>query len=353
MNVPRLVTCAALALAFAYSSGSRGGESAPPNPAICDADGEVRFICVPQRPEDLLPVPDTNWVVTSSIAAAGGIYLIDVRDNTSTRLFPSADAKERLDRRIYDSCPGPLDADSVTKFVTAGIALRRMGRGKYQLYAVHFGKVSSIQVFELVARRKLPSITRVGCVIAPEGLWLNSIAPLPEGGFVATNFLSLGPEAVAMRARVMAGEVSTRVWEWHTGRGWSKVPNTEASGANGVAVSPDGRWIYLSAWGSQSYLRIERGGRTPVRDEIPLGFRPDNFHLTHDGMLLGAGQVDSGRTRVVMIDPHSLQVTQLLDRPDVPTFGHGTAAIVVGDKIWVGTSRNQRIVLFPAPGGLH
>jgi sugar lactone lactonase YvrE len=71
---------------------------------------------------------------------------------------------------------------------------------------------------------------------------------------------------------------------------WQKVPGSEASGANGIEISKDGRWYYVAAWGSQSFFRLSRGGATPVRNEIPLGFRVDNIHWGRNGKLLATGR---------------------------------------------------------------
>ena len=60
-----------------------------------------------------------------------------------------------------------------------------------------------------------------------------------------------------------------------------KVPGSEAAGANGVEVSKDGKWLYVAAWGSQS-------------------------------------------------------------------FASGTVAIPIGNELWVGSFRGDRIAIFPA-----
>ena len=343
----RLFTLVAIPLAIALQCSAQAQSPPTHGSAICATEGNIQLLCQVKRPEDLLQVPGTNWVVTSSLD--GGLYLIDARDKTIARLFPSATAKYHLDKTTYDTCPGPLDETAKANFVTAGIAIRPAKNGTNTLYAVHFGKESSVQVFELDTRAKTPSVTWVGCVVASATITLNSIGPLPEGGFIASNFLPRAPGSEALRARVMAGEVNGEVWEWHTGKDWVKVPGSEASGANGVAVSEDGRWLYVSQWGSQSILRLSRGSSPPKRDEIRLDFRPDNLHWAPDGMLLAAGPTDSARTKVVKIDPNSLKVTQLLDKPDTQAFERGTAAMQVGDEIWVGSARGDRIAIFPAP----
>jgi sugar lactone lactonase YvrE len=126
------------------------------------------------------------------------------------------------------------------------------------------------------------------------------------------------------------------------------VPGSEASGANGVELSDDGRTIYIAAWGSQSFIRLSRGATPPVREEIPLGFRIDNIHWAKDGRLLGAGQVDQD-WQVVKIDPDSLEVEQIYAQPANASFGGGTVALEVGDDLWIGSYRGDRIAIVDDP----
>lgn len=143
-----------------------------------------------------------------------------------------------------------------------------------------------------------------------------------------------------------AGGVNGGLLEWRPGKGWADVPGSEASGANGVELSKDGKWVFASAWGFRSLLRVSRGAGPPVREAVDLGFRPDNLHWAPDGSLLAAG-LGRGETWAVRIDPNSLKVRRLLVLPDSPTFIRGSVAIQVGDEIWVGASRSDRVVIVP------
>jgi len=313
----------------------------------CAPAGNVQFVCGQDGPEDLVYIPGTDWVIASAFGGSGGIRLISVREKTSTVLYPSAGAKEQLDKKTYDTCPGPADAEDKAKFVTHGLALRPGRNSTYTLYAVHHGKRESIEVFELDARPKTPSVTWVGCAIAADPIGLNSVIGLPDGGFIATNFLERGANANAARTKMMAGENNGELWEWHTKKGWSKVPGSEAAGANGVEISKDGKWLYVAAWGSQSFFRISRGQSPVKRDSIPLGFRVDNIRFAPDGSILAAGQGQQ-TSNVVKIDPNTLKVTEIINQPNLPAFGNGTVAVPIGNGLWVGSFRGDRIAIFPA-----
>src|SRR5262249_49504789 len=105
--------------------------------AGCDPAGNIQVVCGQQAPEDLVRLPGTDWVLASSFAGSGGIRLISVRDRTSSMLYPSDTAKDQLDKKTYDTCPGAPEADDKAKFSTHGLALRAGRNSIHTLYAVH------------------------------------------------------------------------------------------------------------------------------------------------------------------------------------------------------------------------
>ena len=325
--------------------------TAPATSAGCDPLGNVRFICGLVGPEDLVPVPGSDWVIASGDAAPGAITLIDARRRTTTPLYPAANLPQRLDTKTYDSCPGPIDPAEKDKFRAHGLALRPGRNGRHTLYIVHHGNRESIEVFEFDARAKTPALTWVGCAVAPDPIGLNSVVALPEGGFASTNFLPRN--AAGGIASIHAGVNNGELWEWHTGAGWKIVPGSATSGANGIEISKDGKWFYMGGWGNQTFIRFSRG-QTPVkRDEVPVGFRLDNLRWAPDGSLLAAGQEVPAQgiatSRVSKIDPKTLNVREVVRYAYNDVFSLSTGAIQVGKEIWVGSVRGDKIARFPAP----
>jgi hypothetical protein len=51
----------------------------------------------------------------------------------------------------------------------------------------------------------------------------------------------------------------------------------------------------------------------------------------------------------VKIDPRTLAVRDVVTVPDTPEFGAGTALVEVGNTLWVGSFRGNRIAIVPAP----
>lgn len=311
-----------------------------PSAAACEPVGEMQFICDVTSPEDLAVVPGSEWVIASGNREGGRLQLISVRDKTATVLFPTPDRREQLDPRTYPSCPGPLDPAEERRFLAHGLYLQSGGGPFHTLYVVHHGIRESIEVFEVDAAASPPAVTWVGCAVAPDGLGLNGVVALPGGGFVATS--------------PRTGDV----WEWHTDGGWARVPGSEDTAPNGLEVSADGRWLYIAGWREQKLTRLSRGQTPPQKDVIPLAFRPDNLRMSLDGTRIfaaGHGNIQEPRqpmretSNVATIDPGTLEVRRIFEHPAVDGFVASTTAIQIGDEMWLGTHRGDRIAYFQAP----
>jgi DNA-binding beta-propeller fold protein YncE len=337
-----LALLAALALGFTERTSAQGAPAAAATP--CKDVTGLEVICGQEAPEDLVVLPGGRWVVASSMAGNGGLNIISVNGKATTRLYPAATAKHQLDSRAFPGCPGPPDAAAAGSFTTHGLWLQPAGPVARVLAVAH-GRRESIEVFDVDVRGAAPAVTWVGCVVAPDPIGLNSVRGLPDGGFIASNFLPRGVSP-AERQKLFAGEKNGELWEWHAASGWQKVPGSELSGANGLELSDDGRWIYVSAWGSQSFVRLSRGSTPVARSEVPLGFRVDNIRRSRDGSLLAVGQ-GAQATEIVRIDPEKMTVTKVASRVDDPAFRSGTVAIEADGRLWVGSFTGDRIAVLP------
>jgi hypothetical protein len=322
-----------MAVSLSLGIGQRGA-------AGCDAVGEIRFICGVISPEDLAVLPGEEWVIASGDQEGGRIQLVNVEDKTATTLFPTPTPSERLDATTYPTCPGPIDPQEGDDFRAHGLYLTAGSAGVHTLYVVHHGFRESIEVFEVDARSTRPTLTWVGCAVAPEPVGMNSVVALPEGGFAATS--------------PRTGDV----WEWHTGSGWTEIPGSDDTAPNGLEISPDGRWLYIAGFAEAKFTRLSRG-QTPVqKDVVALGFRPDNFRMSADGSVIlaaGPGNVQTPRvfsqetSNVAKIDPQTLDVQPLFQHPFIDGFAASTTAVQIGDEMWLGTYRGERIAYFPMP----
>ena len=386
------------AVVVLVACGGSSGDLPVPN-ADCEADGGVAFICGVINPEDVIAVPGTNFIVASGYGGGGGIHFISRRDQTRLQVYPVADPRLRHDTDAYPDCPGPIDPAEGDQFNAHGLNLRNVEEGLHHLYVVHHGFRESIEIFEIDTRDQdavsdspTPGFAWIGCVIAPEAMTLNSVSPLPGGGFVVTApFVPAGwtppgaaagddeaaadademdeaEEAAAAEETAATADIDIAgsyglVWEWSPAGGWSIVPGSESAGPNGIEASADGEWLYVNLWAGRQVLRLSRG-RDPVETQVAdLSFHPDNIRWQADGTLLTAGHdapdllarilecigtlCDGMSSNVARVDPDTLAVENVVDEPANELFFTATAALQVDDEIWVGSVRGDRIARYP------
>ena len=353
-----VVVLGAASLLMAGCSGPGGAdpsESATGNATAaaepdCAPSGSLNYVCGLQNAEDIVRVGSTRWLVASSLAASGVagtgmIYLIDSEAKIAEELFPGEAPVLQNDATMFPDCPS-VDLDHLE---VHGLSLRETSAGTFRLYATTHGSVEAIQAWELDATGDKPELTWVGCVPLPDGVFANSVATLSDGGFVTTKFRD--PSNTAAFDQIGRGEVTGGVYEWHPGGTVSAIPNTELSGANGIEVSADERYVFVASYGSREVVRFDRGSSPGPRVSAPVDIAPDNLRWTDDGMLLTAGVNTSPGTgwTVLQINPSDLAATKVAGYPQDVTLHDASTALTVDDEVWIGTWSGDRVGYFSVP----
>ncbi|HEY3908927.1 MAG TPA: hypothetical protein VGM07_03455 [Stellaceae bacterium] len=353
-----IVASLLIMVASAFGGSRPAAAAAPCNPA-----GGLDFVCGPLNSEDLVQVPGTEWIVASGMdggaaGAHGSLHLVNAQDKSWKTLFPGSSPQVKWDKATYGDCPSPPD---LSKFGGHGLNLRAGTNGDDTLYVVNHGGRESIEIFALDSKAAQPAVPWVGCAVMPAHTWPNSVAPLPGGGMVVTDMFD--PKDPKAPDKMNAGENTGAVYEWHPHEGFKLVPGTRMSGDNGIEVSRDGKWIYVAAWGNKAVVRVSRGGAAPgKRDTIPVGFLADNLRWAPDGQLMVAGQNVSAKQvfgcfqshnrrctqpwRIVKWDTAAMKVNPVISRQGNPEFGDATVGLQIGDEMFVGTFRGDRIAYF-------
>jgi hypothetical protein len=340
----RLIGLVALLLGIGLASGATAAPS-------CKPDGKVAYLCGPKNVEDMDLAPGGRWIIgsgmTSPAVPVGHLYAIDPKTRTFRVLTPDVSGPAEA---AYRDCPGPLD---LSKFAPHGIYVSG-GR----VWLVNHGGRQSIEVFRIRIGARGPALKWIGCAVLPDNGSGNGVAPLPDGGFVASKFQVAGDKGAF--GKMASKAVTGAVYAWRPGKGWTKLAHSDMSGANGVEVSgPD---ILVNAWPEQKVYRF-RIGSDAAPASVATPFLPDNVRRLSDGKILVAGQdgdikrllAPCGKPRCVAgwwvahLDPQTMKLKVLMHVPATASFGDATSALKVGNELWVGTYMGDRVAIVPAP----
>jgi len=321
----------------------------------CAPSGNLQMICGPEAVEDLVRVGRTSWLIGSGMSEqgkGGHLRLIDTRAKRWENLYPAGGPAGAHDARRFPACATEPEPG---KFSAHGIVLREAGAGRQELLVVNHGR-EAIEYFAVDASGGKPVVQWLGCVPLPADVYANSVAPMPDGGFVTSLFYH--PSQGGIDA-VFARQVTGGILRWTPDGKVTELPGTQVSGANGIAVSQGGRVIHLAAWGTRELLRFEWNGAKLSKRSVPLGFAGDNLRWSDDGKtLLVGGQKFVARKggpasldgwSVVRVNPDTLELKMVRDAGPDETMQAVTVGIEVGNEIWMGQFRGNQVGYFPKP----
>jgi hypothetical protein len=343
----------ALALLSALLSAS---DAAPPQ--TCKPDKELSYICGMERPEDIIQIPGTNWLIASGYAAGSGLKLVDTGRRIARSWYPPS---RRAD--FAPTYPDCSEAPSASVFNAHGISLRRIAPRRYRLYVVNHGGRESIEVFEFSVgtAAAVPTLEWHGCLPLPAGLVGNAVASFGDGPVLTTVLTRPGTTI----ANFMHGRPTGGVYQWRPGdKSFGLLPGTELPGNNGLETSPDQRHFYVVAFGWHSVVEFDRWRSSkPTRRFVAPDFMPDNVRWFQNG-LIAAGMrlyepACGGYRKIVngVADPmlcHRGYTVAKIDLtrgtmhaiatggPEAQFNGVSSAAIV-GNTLWLGSYQSDRL----------
>ena len=148
--------------------------------------------------------------------------------------------------------------------------------------------------------------------------------------------------------------------EWNPSTGWKKIEGTDTGYPNGVAVSPDGEWVYIASWATGEIIKVSRGKEEVEREDMPLNFLPDNLTWrANGGLFIGGQEVTLAEflecdttegcntpSKVAEYNTITGKISDILSYSDTSVFGGASSALDVGNEIWVGTYKGDRIARF-------
>lgn len=326
----------------------------------CPPDSELAYVCGPEKPEDVLALPGTRWLIASGFAPGAGLKLVDTRDRSYRPWFTGARAQLAPDRQRFAQCPGPIDT---ALFNARGMSLRAVAPGRWRLLVVNHGGRESIEVFDVRATSGAPALTWRGCLPMPAGQVANSVASFADRTVLVTVLNRPG----TVIADFVEGRNTGAVWQWRPGdSAFSLMPGTDLPGNNGLEVDPDGRHFFVVAFGWHAVVVFDRRrGDGPVGRIDAPDFMPDNIHWTGGRLLLAGMRLDEpacGGLRSVVdgkADPmlcHRGWVVGELDRARrriatvaqgarQPAFNGVSSVAIVDRKLWLGSFQSGRLAI--------
>jgi arylesterase/paraoxonase len=193
------------------------------------------------------------------------------------------------------------------------------------------------------------------------------------------DLVAAGPDAFFVTNDHGDGNALERAVEDVTGRGLGNVVHVDLSRppaerarvvatgisfANGIALSPDRRVLYVAAARDKALLAIELNRPRATPGTIPLPLGPDNLSWGPEGKLYIAGHPDLLRfalyattatlrwglrtapSQVIRLEPAAPDPKATIEtvwRNDGSTLSASTVAAVAGDLMLVGTVHSDRI----------
>lgn len=369
---PSAIAVAGLGLLQTISISAVSQPSAPPgrpeiSAAACGPVDNLRFICGVEHPEDLAHIPDTRWLIASGFSDGAGLKLIDTANKTMRFWYSGNGHYQKQDKHLYGSCPSPPDP---SVFNAHGISLRRLSTDRFTLLVVNHGGRESIEVFTVDTSAEEPTLIWTGCVLLPQDTAANSVASYADGTILTSVLTRPGTTITDF----VNGKRTGAVYEWKPGQSsFRLLHGTELPGNNGLETSRDDRSFYVVAFGWHSVLMYSRADPSkPIRKAIAPGFMPDNIHWDAD-RLIAAGMVYDepacGGTRrviggkaddmrchrgymVAQVDPQTLTFSTLAYAEPNSAFNGVSAAVVIGNELWLGSYQADRIAYRLRPGAL-
>src|ERR1700742_3333446 len=85
------------------------GASSAAQPSSCAPMNGLNVVCGVQKPEDLVQIPGTRWLITSGYTPGGGVSLVDTDAKTARKFYTGAPAQQHPDKKLFPDCPAPPD----------------------------------------------------------------------------------------------------------------------------------------------------------------------------------------------------------------------------------------------------
>ncbi len=335
----------------------------------CDAgNGDI---CDFERAEDLAFLPGSDWFAVSNAAPRTPLVFVHA---PSRRRIAVAVPLASTGAAVAGApdCEGPP-----SQFRAGGNDIRRVGRESGLIVLNRSTSASAqpdrIEFFAVRIRGGPPQARWIGCIEVPPAFSLNDVALAADGSVYGSHQFdrpATPAAAAATRQQWLDGRPTGYAVRWHRDSGWSRVPDTDLSFANGIAVSRDDRLLAVAGTYSQALVLVER--RSGIARRVTLPHTPDNLTALADGSFLSVGHtgvpvtgVDPCRPADALPCGFPFSVVHIIpeagDEPprvrvilehDGSRIPGASVAAPHGDKLYLGSFFGDRVSVLAAPAGM-
>lgn len=327
------------------------------------------------HPEDVEVVAERGVVLVSEMGAPrrgrpGSVRVLALDD--LKRVGDDVDLTHARDRDVGDATCNPPERRF---FHPHGLAAIRLAgsdviRVAVVNHAESAGEMESIELFDLHGSGHGAALVWQGCIRFESGVYGNDVA-LDEAGTVFVTNSRSHRQGVLSKLQIAAASVfaipsgDVRMWS-RSCSGWKTLDNSRARFAAGIAVTPDGREVYVSEGAGGDVLALRRSGgcgTDATATRITVAGAPDNLSWDGDRLLVavhtdkwafvGCGRAEeaedsqaecSSPWAVVALDraadPPQVTCVACGDGDDI---GGVSSASADGGRLWLGASFGTRI----------
>lgn len=314
--------------------------------------GELGYITGVQNPEDLVQIPNSKWLIASGMAPKSGLYLIDSQSKTAKRWIAPKTAKPST--QFFDSQPQP----SPDEMQAHGISIREIGQGKSLLYVVnHNGfdqKITreTIEIFEVDSNRQEPTLTWLGNVRMPNDFAGNSVVAGADGSIYVT--VMTHPQNSL--DEMFAGKITGAVYRWTPKtRQFEKIQGTERNGNNGIELSKDEKYLYLTHMQGVSKFTNTNPAKQVASSWLDYGVA-DNLHWDGDKLITAGSMALACQNglafdclkdfHITQINPDNLALKPIFKGKYNQAFSGVSTVLPVGKTYYLGSFYRDKMAYF-------
>ena len=319
----------------------------------CDSRKAIQFYDRVFSPEDMVAVPNTDFLIVSHAKQNGAISLFNTKTGDLTQIHSANSILMTGDVQTGERrCQPPQT------FTPQGIDLIDRADGRFALFAVNHRDRDFIEIFELRDVETAPVLHWQGCVAMPDNILLNDVAALTDGGFMVTANPRVNPELDDF-------DNPWRVLRWHQIDGLSIFLSFDHGMGNGISASSDGKYVFVNDMKRGLVLKVSINARQV--EAVAEIDHPDNNSWTDSSQILVSSvpwssweeiasclKITHGHCnlafKIHLLDPSSMKSRVVYGHDGKVGFGGATVAVDKGGHLYLGSFAGNRMVRVSCAG---